>query len=99
MFATLGVLDDEPAPPPDQIVVRSIATVRPRAGGFLETEAPALGETIPKGAVLGRVISPHTFEVLETIENPIPDGIMILSHLTRNVVQPGDYGYMVGERE
>jgi len=22
---------------------------------------------------------------------------MILSHLTRNVVEPGDYGYMVGE--
>jgi hypothetical protein len=66
-------------------------------GGFLETAAPPLGETIAEGAVLGRVLSPYTFEELEVIRNPVPDGILILSHLTRNVVEPGDYGYMVGE--
>jgi hypothetical protein len=91
---------DEPVePPPDQIVVNSIATVRPRQGGFLETSAPQLGESIEQGELLGRVVSPHTFEVLEEIPNPVARGIMILSHLTRNVVQPGDYGYMVGSRE
>ncbi len=73
--------------------------MRPRAGGFLETDAPALGETVERGAVLGRVVSPYTFEVLEEIHNPVERGVMILSHLTRNVVQPGDYGYMVGSPE
>ncbi len=68
----------------------------PKMGGFLETEAPALGKPIAAGATLGRIIHPQTFEELEHIENPVPDGIMILSHLTRNVVQPGDYAYMVG---
>ena len=55
-----------------------------------------LGESIEQGELLGRVVNPHTFEVLEEISNPVASGIMILSHLTRNVVQPGDYGYMVG---
>jgi hypothetical protein len=98
VLSTLGMLDEAPAPPPEQVVASAIATLRPRMGGFLETEAPPLGEAIEKGAVLGRVVSPYTFDVLETIESPVPGGIMILSHLTRNVVEPGDYGYMVGER-
>jgi hypothetical protein len=91
------MVDEAPPPLPQQRVVSSIVTVRPRMGGFLESEAPPLGETIEKGAVLGRVVSPYTFEELEVIRNPVPEGVIILSHLTRNVVEPGDYGYMVGE--
>ncbi len=99
MLRVLDVMDGPPNPPPEQIVVSGIETIRPRQGGFLETAAPALGETIEEGAVLGRVVSPYTFEVLDEIRNPVPHGVMILSHLTRNLVQPGDYGYMVGSRE
>lgn len=97
VFAKLGMLDREADPPPLQTVVSSIVTVRTGMGGFLETEAPPLGETIEEGAVLGRVVSPYSFEELEVIRNTVPGGIMILSHLTRNVVEPGDYAYMVGE--
>jgi predicted deacylase len=97
ILAKLGMLDQPPEKPPEQLVVASIVTIRPRMGGFLETEAPPLGETLEEGAVLGRVVSPYTFEELEVIRNPVPKGVMILSHLTRNVVEPGDYGYMVGE--
>jgi predicted deacylase len=97
ILAKLGMIDETPAPLPEQKVVSSIVTIRPRMGGFLETEAPPLGEAIAEGAVLGRVVSPYTFEELEVIRNPMRNGIMILSHLTRNVVEPGDYGYMVGE--
>ena len=49
--------------------------------------------------MLGRVVSPYTFEEVEVIKNSLPRGIMILSHLTRNLVQPGDYGYMVGDMD
>jgi predicted deacylase len=98
ILARLGMAEEPAHAPPEQIVVSSIVTIRPRMGGFLETEAPPLGETIEEGAVLGRVVSPYTFEELEVIRNPVPKGVMILSHLTRNVVEPGDYGYMVGER-
>ena len=97
MLRYLGVVAEEPAPPPSQTVVHSIALIRPGQGGFLETEAPPLGEEIAGGAILGRVFSPYTFDQLEEITNPVPTGIMILSHLSRNLVQPGDYGYMVGD--
>ncbi len=97
MLKTLGTLEGEPSPAPEQVVVRGIETVRPTQGGWLETEAPALGERIAGGSVLGRVVSPYTFEELEVIKNPVADGIMILSHLSRNLVNPGDYGYMVGD--
>ena len=97
MLTEAGVLEGEAVPPPPQIVVSRIEIVRPTQGGWLETEAPALGQEIGEGAVLGRVVSPYTFEELEVIHTPVSRGIMILSHLTRNVVEPGDYGYMVGD--
>ena len=95
LLKTAGVVPGAPDPVPAQVVVHGIEIVRPTMGGFLETEAPPLGEEI-RGGVLGRIVSPYTFKELEVIENPVSNGIMILSHLTRNLVQPGDYGYMVG---
>lgn len=99
MMRHVGMLDGESPPLPPQIIVRGIALVRPRAGGFLYTDAPPLGEEIAGGEVLGRVVSPYTFEELDVVINPVEKGIMILSHLTTNLVQPGDYGYMVGDME
>ena len=70
----------------------------PSEGGRLPAlRGPALGEPDRLGAVLGRVVSPYTFEELELIRNPLADGWMVLAHLTENLVQPGDYGYMVGQ--
>lgn len=99
ILRTLQMVEEPPEPPQHQLVVYAIDTIRPRHGGWLETDAPPLGHRVEAGAVLGRVVSPYTFEELEVIRNPVAGGVMILSHLTRNVVQPGDYGYMVGEVE
>lgn len=93
----LGMLDGEVERRADQVIIKDIKLVRPTQGGFIETEAPALGERIGGGAVLGRIVSPYTFEELEILNNPVTDGIMILSHLTRNIIEPGDYAYMVGD--
>ena len=97
MLRQLGVIDGEVAPPPRQTVVRAIKTVRPTRGGLLETLAPPLGRRIGGGELLGRIVSPYTFEVLEEIPTPYGEGIMILSHLSRNLVEAGDYAYMVGD--
>jgi hypothetical protein len=97
MLRHLKAIPGPVTPPPEQIVVRSITLVRPTHGGWLETEAPPLGEPIAGGAVLGRIVSPYTFEELEVICNPVKRGIMILSHLTRNLLESGDYGYMIGD--
>ena len=99
VLRAVGVIEGEVKPPPSQIVVRGIEIVRPRHGGWLETEAPPLGNVIGEGAVLGRVVSPYSFETLEVIKSPVRHGIMILSHLNRNLVEPGDYGYMVGDMD
>jgi predicted deacylase len=99
ILSILEMIDDAPVPPPDQTVLNGITTVRPTQGGFLESVAVDLGKPVSGDSLLGRVVSPYTFEVLEEIANPVPDGYLILSHLTRNLVHPGDYGYMVGSAE
>jgi hypothetical protein len=92
----LGALPGEPRMREDQIVLSRIDIVRPTEGGFLRTEAPPLGERIEEGAVLGRVFSPYTFDELEVLRNSLAKGWMVLAHLSENLVQPGDYAYMVG---
>lgn len=90
------VLDGAPAKPPQQIVMSGIQIIRPSQGGFIEIAHPPLGERVADDALLGRIVSPYTFETLEEIRNPVKGGWMVLSHLTRNLVQPGDYLFMVG---
>ena len=99
MLRHLGVIPGDVKPNPKQVVVNEIAGVRPTQAGWLEPLAPANGELIRKGQLLGRVVSPYTFEVLEEIPTPFENGIMIMQHLSRNLVESGDYGYMVGNME
>lgn len=99
MLRHLGVISGEVVAPPDQVVVERIIMLHPNHGGWLVTEAPALGERIGKDDVLARVINPYTFEELEVIRNPIVKGVMILSHLTTDLVDPGSTGYMIGDLE
>jgi predicted deacylase len=96
MLKTLGAVDGTPVPPPPQTVCSGITTLRFGMGGIIFNEAPPLGERVKEGAVIGRIVSPYTFEELEVIRNPVPDGVMILAHLTPNIVEPGDYAYMIG---
>jgi len=97
MLRHLGAIPGDVKPAPKQVVVNSIATIRPTQGGWLEPLSPPLGEIIRKGELLGRVVSPYSFKTLEEIPTPFDEGIMILSHLSRNLVESGDYGFMVGD--
>ncbi|AJY44944.1 succinylglutamate desuccinylase/aspartoacylase family protein [Martelella endophytica] len=99
MLKTLGAIEGEPVAPPKQTVVTELTGIRPTHGGWLEPLCPANGEFIKGGDLLGRVVSPFTFEVLEEIKSPYENGIMIMQHLTRNLVEAGDYGFMVGNLE
>lgn len=96
ILKTLQMLPGEPAPPPAQTVLREIAILRPHQGGLLLPEVTQLGALVRKGQVLGRIVSPYSFEELEVMRCPFDEGIMVLTHLTANVVEPGIYGYMVG---
>ncbi|HEY4203160.1 MAG TPA: succinylglutamate desuccinylase/aspartoacylase family protein [Devosiaceae bacterium] len=94
-----GVIPGEVRPNPKQVVVTELVGIRPTKGGWVEPLSPANGELIKGDQLLGRVVSPYTFEVLEEIPAPFPNGIMVMQHLTRNLVEPGDYGWMVGNIE
>jgi uncharacterized protein len=93
----LGMLDGEVVRPPRQTIVTEMAVIRPRFGGVLYPEIglDQLGAEVRGGTLLGRVVSPYTFEALEEIRSPFERGVMILLRGGMMRVNPGDYGYMV----
>lgn len=99
VLRTLKMLPGEPPPPPRQIILREIATLRPHHGGLLLPEVTEMGGEVRRGQVLGRIVSPYSFEELEIIRCPFDRGIVVLTQLTPNVVEPGIYGYMIGNLE
>lgn len=92
-----GLLEGEPASPPRQTVLRTLVTLRPRAGGLLLPEVTALGASLPQGTVLGRTLSPYTFDELEVFRAPFEPSATVLLRLTPCRINPGDYGYMIGD--
>jgi hypothetical protein len=76
-----------------------MATIRPRTGGLLLPAVTELGRELGPETVLGRVIHPQTFAELEVIRTPYPRNVTILVHRTADVVEPGSYGYMIGNLE
>lgn len=99
MLRHKGVIEGDEVAPGEQIVVNEIAGIRPTKGGWIEPHSPPLGEAVSGGSTLFKVTSPYTFEVLEEVKSPFESGIMIMGHLTRNLVEAGDYGWMVGNLE
>lgn len=93
----IGMLPEEPAPAPPQIVLRNLVTIRPHAGGLLLPEITTLHTEHPNGAVLGRTISPHSFAELEELRAPFDRSITVLVRPTPCRINPGDFGYMIGD--
>lgn len=96
MLRHLGAISGEVKPAPEQIVVGEMAVIRATHGGWLEPLCPANGEIIKGGELLCRIVSPYDFETLEEIPTPFENGIMVMQHLSRNLVEAGDYGFIVG---
>jgi hypothetical protein len=99
VMQTLEMLPGAPPPPPAQIVLTEMATIRPRAGGLLLPAVTELGRELGPETVLGRVVHPQTFAELEVIRTPYRRNVTILLHRTADVVEPGSYGYMIGNLE
>jgi len=97
----LGMLDGRPELPERQIVVREMTTLRPGHGGLLYSQVGpgAMGHEVAGGTLLGRVVSPYTFETLEELRAPYPRNIVVLLRTGITPVNPGDYGYMLGNLE
>jgi len=93
----IGMIPGEPAPAPRQTVLRTLLTMRPRAGGFLVPEVTALNAEVPKGTVLGRTLSPYSFEELEVFRAPFEPSVTVEVLVRPCRINPGDYGYMIGD--
>ena len=92
-----GMLPGQVSQPPKQVVVRRIDILRPKHGGLLIPEVRTLGNVVPRGTLLARVVSPYTLETLEEMRTTLDQSLMILAHLRANKVDAGDYGYMLGD--
>jgi predicted deacylase len=99
VMQTLEMLPGAPPRPPAQVVLTEMATIRPRAGGLLLPAVTELGRELGPEVVLGRVVHPQTFIELEVIRTPYHRNVTILVHRTADVVEPGSYGYMIGNLE
>jgi predicted deacylase len=96
----LAALEMLPAPaftPPPQTLLHRIDIVRPHQGGLYVPVVDRVGVPVAWGDLLGRVVSPLSLEVLEEIRCPLERGVMILTHPTAHRIEPGDYGYMIGD--
>ncbi len=93
----LKMLPGEPQLPEKQTVVTDMRVIRSHYGGLLypALKFPDIGTIVPRDTLLGTVINPYTFEVLEEIRSPVERGLIILIRPTITKVHPGDYAYMV----
>jgi hypothetical protein len=92
-----GVLEGEVERRPGQILMRDMKVMRPRHGGICVPRATlAPGQVLPGGTALADIVSPYTFDTLETMTAPFDESIVVLcrNYVTR--IHPGDYGFMIG---
>ncbi len=92
----LHMLEGTPAAPGVQTIVKEMGVIHPHVGGVLYPEIPLdqLGKIVPGGTVLGRILSPFTFEEREVLKAPFARNYMILARGAIARVNPGDFAYM-----
>jgi predicted deacylase len=91
----LGMIGGRMALPERYLLYETVQRVNPRTGGYLDpvNRVEAFGREVRAGELLGRVVSPFTFEVLEELVSPIEGW---LGYWARNYpVRPGDWAYGV----
>jgi predicted deacylase len=95
VMSELGMQQTEQVLPERYLVYESIRRLNPKVGGLLQpTQArDDFGREVTAGEVLGKVVSPFTFEVLEELTSPF-DGY--LGYWSRSYpVRPGDWAFSV----
>ncbi|MFI0938604.1 succinylglutamate desuccinylase/aspartoacylase family protein [Streptomyces sp. NPDC021020] len=102
MLKAIGMLDGEPeALAAPQTVLTELVTLRPTKGGAVISHfgPDRLGEVVKGGTVIGEVVDPYTFEVVEQLLAPYDSSILVLTRESYTRTTPGDYGFMVGNAD
>jgi predicted deacylase len=95
----LGMLTGAAPAPGRQTLLHRIDVLRPHQGGLYVPVVDQVGVKVACGDLLGQVVSPMDLSVLEEMRSPLAQGVMILTHPTAHRIEPGDYGYMIGDLE
>lgn len=100
VLAALGMVAEAPGSlPPRQLIYRKSHRVNPTKGGFLRSRfgGGSLGQEVERGTLLGEVVSPYTFEVIETLRSPARG---LLFYVARDYpVHPGDWAFGIADIE
>lgn len=93
----LGMLTGLPTPAPKRLVFSRSWNLRPRSGGLLVPAVPVdrLLTEVKQDELLGQVVSPYTFEVLEELRAPT-DGVLICVARVYPV-QPGSWSFSAAD--
>jgi predicted deacylase len=93
-----GVLEGPVERRPRQLLMRDLKVMRPRHGGICVPKATlAPAQFLRGGTELADIVSPYTFEVLETMAAPFEESIVVLCRNFVTRIHPGDYGFMIGD--
>jgi len=93
-----GVLRGEVEHRSGQRLMRNMKVMRPRHGGVcVPRRMLTPGEELAGGEPLADIVSPYTFETLETMVTPFERNIVVLCRNYRTRIHPGDYTFMMGD--
>ncbi|MCL4499715.1 MAG: succinylglutamate desuccinylase/aspartoacylase family protein [Chloroflexi bacterium] len=97
----LGMIEGRPKLPKRQLLISPENNLRPSHGGLLFSnyDRTAIGKVVPKGTLLGTVVSPYSFEALEEIRAPYDQNMIIAvtHHRPFSRVNTGNYGFIVSD--
>ncbi|MEW5915939.1 MAG: succinylglutamate desuccinylase/aspartoacylase family protein [Gemmatimonadota bacterium] len=92
-----GMLPGEVERRAGQVLMREMTVMRPRQGGLCVPRRRLVPGTVLEGAQpLADIVSPYTFETLETMVAPYERNIVVLARNYMTRIHPGDYGFMIG---
>lgn len=97
----LGMVEGRPILPTKQVIVRPETRCQSSQGGLLEplVTRKDIGRVFPRGTILGRVLNPYSFEVIDEIRAPYESNLLVTATdgmpFTR--VSPGDQAFHVAD--
>jgi predicted deacylase len=98
MLRQIGVLGGGVESRPGQVLLRKMEVMRPTRGGIcVPAQALRPGTRLHGATKLADIVSPYTFDTLETITTPFDESIVVLSRNYMTRIQPGDYMFMMGD--
>jgi predicted deacylase len=97
MLRHAGVLSGPVERRDRQLLLNEIKVMRPRQGGLCVPAAPLTpGTWLEGGHKLADIVSPQSFETLETMTTPFERNVVVLSRNYATRINPGDYAFMIG---